>query len=80
MESTKEIMDMLKTILEKVERLENINADNITINSGTITINGGTNQTVDIEDAEDVMIQAIGDCAISIENAENVDGLSFNED
>lgn len=72
MVSNDEIMDMLKIILEKVERLENIKADNVTIGSGTIAIQCGNCSAVSVETAEDVLIQTGGQGAIAIENTDTV--------
>ena len=72
MVSNEEIMDMLKIILEKVERLENIKADNITISSGTIKILCGDDTPIGIETAEEVIIQTSGQSPIGIEHAEEV--------
>lgn len=80
MDNNKEIMDMLKVILEKVERLENIHAENVDIESGSITINCENSSAISIETAEDIVIQAIGKCPISIENAENVEGDNLEKD
>jgi hypothetical protein len=78
--SNEEILDMLKIILKKVERLENINTDNVTVSSGTITIKCGDCSSVGIETADDVIVQTIGKSPISIEHAENVslDSLKVN--
>jgi hypothetical protein len=78
--SNEEILDMLKTILKKVERLENIKTDNVTVSSGTITIQCGDCSAVGIEKADDVIVQTIGKSPISIEHAENVstDNLKVN--
>ena len=54
MVSNEEIMEMLNVILEKVERLENIKADNITISSGAFTINCGRDSAISIDNAEEV--------------------------
>jgi hypothetical protein len=70
--SNEEIMSMLKVILEKVERLENIKSDNVTISSGTITIKCGDASAIGIETADDVVIQTIGKSPISIDHSENV--------
>jgi hypothetical protein len=56
--SNEEIMSMLKVILEKVELLENIKADNVTISSGTITIQCGDTSAIGIGTADDVIIQS----------------------
>lgn len=71
MENNKEIMDMLKVILEKVERLENIKTENVNISSGSITIQCGDASAVDIDNADDVVI-TLGKGPVSVEHAEEV--------
>lgn len=64
-----DIMEMLKLILEKVEKLESIKADSVTVTSGQITIQAGT---VDIQGADGIVIQTGQDSPVSIEQAGDV--------
>lgn len=71
MPSNEEIMDMLKLILDKVEHLESITAENITINSGTITIQSDKG-SIEIEEAEEIIIQTGQHNQIKIEQVEDL--------
>ncbi len=80
MENNQEIISLLKTILEKVERLEQIYADNISIDSGNITIHCGDNGTIEIENAEEVSINN-GEGSINIDTTDelNIDAPNAND-
>ena len=66
-----DIMEMLKLLLEKVEKLESIKADNVSVTSGQITIHV-SNGTIDIQGADGIVIQTGQDSPVSIEQAGDV--------
>lgn len=77
MVSNEEIMDMLKVILEKLERLEGIKAGKITLEKGTINLQlDSGNQTTPISikaEEADIDIAANARTSINI-SAEDISG------
>lgn len=82
MSDSKEILDKLDLILEKLEKLEKIKAESITVNSGTLNIEAGPKTCIEIKEAGDVTLKAgENTSSISIEICKgDVDTISISAD